>query len=237
MPRYARINGITGWNHIIIRGINRENLFYDEEDYKCFVTTMNRVRKKHEFETEAYCLMNNHVHILMRTVDGTSSEIIKKILIIYASYYNKKYDRVGHVFQDRYRSEPVDDETYLMTVARYIYLNPQNAGICPAKEYPYTYIRADGILSTYFESLKDLMNFFESENDDKCMEYNISSGYSDEEALKMIQKITGTENPQQLQGYERKCRDGVLEQLKENGLRIRQISRLTGINRNIVQRA
>ena len=69
------------------------------------------------------------------------------------------------------------------------------------------------------------------------MEYNIASGYSDEEALKMILKITGEGNPQLLQEYERKRRDGVLCQLKETGLRIRQISRLTGINRNIVQRA
>ncbi len=237
MPRTARTVGFTGWNHIIIRGINRENLFYDEEDYKCFVITMGRVRKKHEFETAAYCLMNNHVHFLMRTEDGTSSEIIKKILIIYASYYNKKYNRVGHVFQDRYRSEPVDDETYLLTVARYIYLNPQKAGICPAKEYPYTFIQIDGILSRYFKSSEAFMNFLETENDDKCMEYNIASGYSDEEALKMILKITGEENPQLLQEYERKRRDGVLCQLKETGLRIRQISRLTGINRNIVQRA
>ncbi len=81
------------------------------------------------------------------------------------------------------------------------------------------------------------MNFLETENDDKCMEYNIASGYSDEEALKMICQITGLENPQLLQEYERKLRDGVLCQLKEIGLRIRQISRLTGINRNIVQRA
>ena len=237
MPRQIRNTGKTGWAHIIIRGINRENLFYDEEDYLRFVSTLTRFQRETGSELAAWCLMSNHVHLLMFVEDGSHAVMIKKLLVSYAAYYNKKYDRVGHVFQDRFRSEAINDEGYLLTVARYIYRNPQKAGICPARTYPYTYIQTDGILSGYFAAPEALFAYLETENADRCMEYDSSGAYSDSEALELLCEMNGSRNPQSVQSLEKAKRDELLRRLKEKGLTVRQISRLTGVNRNTVQRA
>ena len=237
MPRRSRDMGTTGWEHIILRGINRENLFYDAQDYSRFSSTLSRFQKESAFEIAASCLMSNHVHLLMYEENGAHAQIIKRIAVSYASYYNRKYDRVGHVFQDRFRSEPVNDERYLLSVARYIYLNPQKAGLCSAAEYPYTYVQTDGVLSGYFNSPEALDVFLNTDSDDRCLEYDSLPGYADSEALELLSAISGDKNPQSIQGLDRASRDGILRQLKAAGLTVRQISRLTGINRNIVQRA
>ena len=237
MPRIARNMSTTGWAHVIVRGINRENLFYDEDDYKRFKTTIERYQKEISFEIAAYCMMSNHVHLLMYVEDGSYAALLKKLLVSYAAYYNKKYGRVGPVFQDRFKSEPIDDEQYLLTVARYIYLNPQKAGICLAKDYPYTFVQKDGILSGYFTTAEDLIAFLETENCDICLEYESTDELSDAKALELIKNITKETNPQVIQSLEKNQRNQILIKLKEQGLSVRQISRLTGVNRNIVQRA
>ena len=237
MPRQIRNLGKNGWVHIILRGINRENLFYDVEDYERFISTVSRFQREIRFDIAASCLMSNHVHLLLHAGENSHSQIIKKITVSYAAYYNKKYDRVGHVFQDRFRSEPIQDERYLLTVARYIYLNPQKAGITSAAEYPYTFLQTDGVLSGYFDSPEQLHAFLEADNEDRCMDYDTKDGYDDEEALQLLTKITGNSNPQNIQYLDRTTRDAMLRQMKAEGLTVRQLSRLTGINRNIIQRA
>jgi REP element-mobilizing transposase RayT len=236
MPRQVRNLGSTGWEHIILRGINRENLFYDEEDFARFLSTVSRFQRECPFEIAASCLMSNHVHLLMHTENGAHSQIIRRITVSYASYYNRKYDRVGHVFQDRFRSEPVENDRYLLTVARYIYMNPQKAGICAAAQYPYTFVQTDGILSGYFNSPEELSDFLNTESNDRCLEFDSTSGYTDAEALELLASVTGSTNPQSLQGFDKTRRDEMLRRLKTAGLTVRQISRLTGINRNTVQR-
>ena len=223
--------------HIILRGINRENLFYDDEDYRRFESTLARYQRETGFELAAYCMMSNHVHLLIFLEDGSHAQVLKKVLVSYAAYYNKKYDRVGHVFQDRFRSEPINDERYLLTVTRYIYLNPQKAGLCAARDYPYTYIQFGGVLSGYFSSINELTAFLNAENDDKCLEYDSSDAYSESEALELLRAISGQQNPQSIQGLGKQERNRILLRLKERGLTVRQISRLTGISRNIIQRA
>ena len=228
---------MTGWTHLILRGINRENLFYDAEDYARFFSTVSRFQKTCGFEIAVICCMSNHAHLLMYVENGAHAQLIKRITVSYAAYYNKKYDRVGHVFQDRFRSEPVNDERYLLTVARYIYRNPQKAGICDAAEYPYTLLRTDGILSGYFDSSEELYAFLNEDSGDVCLEYDSKAGVSDADALKLLETISGSSNPQDIQCLEKTSRDAILRKLKAAGLTVRQISRLSGINRNIVQRA
>ena len=229
--------GETGWMHIIIRGINRENLFYDEADYSKFASTIERVRRETGCEIAAFCLMANHIHLLLYEEQGAHSQLIKRLLISYAAYYNKKYDRVGHVFQDRFRSEPINDEQYLLTVARYIFRNPEKAGICPAEEYPYTTIQTDGVLSGYFSSQEELSAFLKTENEDRCLEYDSTYSFSDADTINLLTELTGERNPQLLQEFDRVKRDEIIRELKSQGATVRQISRLTGLNRNIVQRA
>lgn len=235
MPRQSRNLGRSGWAHLIVRGINRENLFYDDEDFRHFADTLQRFEKEPGFELAAWCLMSNHVHLLLFSEDGDFALFMKKVAVSYASYYNKKYDRVGHLFQDRFRSEPISDDRQLLTVARYIYRNPQKAGICDAADYEYTMLRSDGVLAGFFDTPQQLHEYLQTDNNDICMEYD--SGSADNDVLAMITELTGDSNPQGLQGMERDRRNDVLRELKKRGVSVRTISRITGINRNIVQRA
>ena len=237
MPRQIRDLGETGWAHIILRGINRENLVYDGTDYARFLSTVERFRKESDAEIAAMCLMSNHVHLLLKEEHGCFAMIMKKIAVSYAAYYNKKYDRVGHVFQDRFRSEAIHDERQFLSVLRYIYQNPQKSGISSADDYPYTYVQPDGIVSEYFSTAAELREFLNAENKDRCLEYDSTGALGDDEVIAMITALSGSSNPQFLQGADKGVRSKILSELKTQGCSVRQLSRLTGINRNIVQRA
>src|SRR6266540_25731 len=134
MPRHAREKCESGIYHIILRGINRQSIFHDDEDYQRFIETMDRVKNPNKFELYGYCLMGNHVHILLHEQKDEIATIMKRVGVSYARWYNWKYDRVGHVFQDRYKSEVVEDERYLMSLLQYIHNNPVAAQIVTEPE-------------------------------------------------------------------------------------------------------
>ena len=135
MPRAAREKSESGYYHVILRGIGKQILFEDDEDNERFLSTVQRYRMELGFELVAYCLMENHVHLLLRDTKDQLNLIMKKIAGSYAYYFNHKNDRSGHLFQDRFGSEAVEDDDYLLTVIRYIHRNPEKAGIAKAGEY------------------------------------------------------------------------------------------------------
>ena len=109
----------SGYMHIITRGIGRQLLFEEDQDYLHYLAVLEKYSLETAVYICAYCLMENHVHLL---VHGESEQIIlfmKKLGVNYAGWFNWKYERTGHLFQDRYKSEPVEDDGYLLTVFRY----------------------------------------------------------------------------------------------------------------------
>ena len=106
MPRNSRQLSPSYCYHIMLRGINKSNLFEDDNDRNRFLSILGRCCAETETQLYAWCLMSNHVHLLLRAEDGPG-DLIKKIGCSYVPYFNKKYDRCGHLFQDRYRSETV----------------------------------------------------------------------------------------------------------------------------------
>ena len=146
MARRPRESSGTGIYHVMIRGINRQNIFDDEEDYTHFISVLyQQVCPTDEITGKplpsrcifyAYCLMSNHVHLLIRESSECLASVIKRIAVSYAQYYNKKYIRFGHLFQDRFKSEPVNDNAYFFTLIQYIHQNPVAAGIsCDVASY------------------------------------------------------------------------------------------------------
>jgi len=129
MPRQSRQKGEFSIYHIIQRGNERKNLFLSDEDRTRFLDTVGRMKKKYNFLLYAYCLMDNHVHLLIDDNGNDISQILKSINISYEYYFNHVYQRYGHLFQDRFKSELVKDEGYLLEVSRYIHNNPVKAGI------------------------------------------------------------------------------------------------------------
>ena len=243
MPRHARQLSASGYLHLIVRGIGRQALFEEKSDYNYYLSILKRYSKETGIVICAYCLMENHVHLLVKDKNGATPLFMKKIGVSYSRFYNNKYDRCGHLFQDRYLSESVESEAYLLTVFRYILNNPQKAGICAADVYPWSsyglYDSKDTFVNTtIFHSLigdyKHFTDFMAIKDNEECIEYK--SAHTDEWARSVIKELLDVESGTVLQNWDRSKRNDALRKLKDAGLSIRQIERLTGIGRNIIQR-
>ena len=134
MPRIQREKGEFSTYHIIQRGNERKNLFLRDDDKLRFLDTMAKTREKYNFLVYCYCLMDNHVHLVINDNGNDISKLMKSINVSYVSYFNRVYKRFGHLFQDRFRSEIIDDDPYLLEVSRYIHNNPVKAGIVEKPE-------------------------------------------------------------------------------------------------------
>lgn len=139
MPRTARKISSTGIYHIMIRGNNRSAIFVDTEDNKKFLDIVDKIKTETKFELYAYCLMGNHAHFLVKENETSIGIVMKKICGIYGGWFNYRHYRVGHLFQDRFKSECVETETYFITVLKYILNNPVKANLVKeAREYKWS---------------------------------------------------------------------------------------------------
>ena len=129
MPRKARERSETGIYHVMLKGIDKKDIFAGKQDYEKFLYYVNRAMEISKFEVYGYCLMPNHVHILLKEGTEKIGDAIRRIAVGYAQYFNIKYGRNGHLFQNRFRSEPVNDDVYFLIVLRYIHQNPIKANM------------------------------------------------------------------------------------------------------------
>ena len=109
MPRQARKKSSSGIYHIMLRGINQQQIFEDSEDYNKFLQVLKDSKAISEFKIFAYCLMGNHIHLLIQEQKEPIEQIMKRIATRFVYWYNIKYQRVGHLFQDRFKSELEND--------------------------------------------------------------------------------------------------------------------------------
>ena len=245
MPRVARILSEDGYYHVVNRGIGRQILFDDEENFGRFLDTLRRCQKKEQFELIAYCLMENHFHLLLHAGERLE-RIMKRISCSYAYYFNEKYEREGHLFQDRYRSEVIKDDSYLLAAVRYIHDNPLKAGICRREEYPWSswheYAGNPDLVNpeTVLSITGGIEGFLELSRGNEALDgLDIAekNRISDTQALTIIKEKLHLMSGTQLQGMCKEERDNAIRIMKEHNLSIRQIARLTGINRGVVLKA
>ena len=138
MPRAARKVSSTKVYHVILRGNDKQDLFFEEEDYKKFIKEIKNTKEKYGYELYAYCLMTNHVHLIIYDKNDMLSKIMQSLEVIYSSYFSKKYEKIGHLFQNRFLSKTVEERKYLMQVCRYIHQNPVKAGISKIDNYKWS---------------------------------------------------------------------------------------------------
>jgi putative transposase len=124
MPRTIRIQFPGATYHVYSRGNEKKAIYKDDHDRKKFIDIMARVKSKIDFDLYAYVLMKNHYHILMNVPGENLGKIMQLINTAYSVYFNWKYKRVGHLYQNRYNSIVVGDDNYFMDLTRYIHLNP-----------------------------------------------------------------------------------------------------------------
>jgi putative transposase len=259
MPRTARTRSKTGIYHVMLRGNERKNIFKDDEDKTKFLDILFRKKEDENYFLYAYCLMDNHLHLIIKENKIDIAAIMKGIGIAYAYYFNQKYRRVGHVFQDRFKSEIVEDESYLLSVIRYVHQNPQAAGIGVMETYSwssfqrYINIQVSGMqeilevlglfsldTSIAIRSFRDFHLSKELESSSLDMEINkITMDYAEVSSqIDQIMLKIGL-NRQDLQKREYMSeRKMLLKNLLETtGWSLRKIAEITGLNREVVRKS
>lgn len=244
MPRQSRKKSKSGIYHIVLRGINRQQIFEDAEDRARFLETLANYKNLCGYTLYAYCLMGNHIHLLIKEGAEDLTLIFKRIAGSFVYWYNWKYHRCGHLFQDRFKSEPVEDDSYFLTVLRYIHQNPVKAKLCKsAEEYPYSsmreYIEKSFLVDTEFAlslmSKEQFINYHKEVNNDSCIDMITQLKLTDEEAKSIIYKVSKCKNLNAFLSLDKKDRNACIHKLHNKGLSIRQISRLTGLSKKIVE--
>lgn len=261
MPRKSREKSVTGVYHVMLRGINRDRIFHEENDFlkfekilKSMVTPVDEVDSSTACcKLHAYCLMPNHVHLLIEEMSDDIGTVMKRIGIAYVSYFNKHYDRTGPLFEDRFKSEPVGDVGYFVTLLRYIHQNPVEAEMVKAP--------GDYRWSSWHEYASNTVLPHSI-----CAMSVPFSGMSSQELKKMVRKVNEAYTQSRIGLNEKHLTDTVatkkLNELCKNGMTIkdikllpvkdrisflaaallcgiglRQLSRLTGVDFKDVRRA
>ena len=142
MPRQARLDIPGALHHIMVRGIDKSNIFRDDEDKIRFLERLGQNVAEGKCSVYAWVLMDNHVHILFKSGKAGISTVMRKLLTWYAQYFNRKHGRTGHLFENRYKSILCDENNYLLALIRYIHLNPVRANLVTTLEqldrYPWS---------------------------------------------------------------------------------------------------
>lgn len=129
MPRRPRYHVPGDFYHVIARGNQQQDIFRQEDDYLRYLSYLAIYAPKYAVKVHAYALMTNHVHLIVQEGDHPLGLFMKGVQQGYAQYVNKRYEQTGHLFQGRYKAFRIDGDQYLLTLVRYIHLNPVNAGL------------------------------------------------------------------------------------------------------------
>ena len=253
MPRIARERSKSGIYHVMLRGANRQEIFHDEEDCKRFLETVERYKKESEMRVHGWCLMGNHVHLLLQEGKEELAMTMKRIGVSFAWYYNWKYKTTGHVFQDRYKSENIENDEYLLAVIRYIHQNPVKAGMVNKPDdwrwsscqgyygndcYPPCLLDSDLILGIFSEDRSRFIEYNETGNEDKFLDDVVKTRLTDEEARGEINKAINGYAIAQIKSLPKLQRDEIVARVKEiEGVTQRQVSRILGISLSLINRA
>ena len=256
MTRSQREASSSDIYHVIVRGAGRRLLFEDDEDRRFFVERLFTCAGREEGGADllAWCLMENHVHLLLRAQLRDLESLMRSLDTSFARYYNGRHGHVGPVFQGRYKSIPVGTDAQLLETVRYIHHNPQVAGVCGHRDHEWSSFRAylEGHPHLEADTVLDMLGgtkafvaFHDDVADDqKLMEFAtygdvLSSrrkAVSDGDAIEMAKRLCGDEFANSIAAAPKRERDAALGRLRGIGLSVRQIERLTGIGRGIIQK-
>ncbi|MGY0692439.1 transposase [Virgibacillus sp. FSP13] len=251
MSRIPRRKSTNGIYHIMLRGINRQTIFEDDEDKLRLLATIKRFKGMDNFEIFAYCLMDNHIHLLVKEAEESISRTIQRISASYVYWYNNKYERCGHLFQERFKSENVDTIAYFFTVLRYIHQNPVKAGIAnnafackwtSIHEY-FDHVNLVNVDFTFTllspnrnSAIQLFTDYMLATNDDECLDDHVKVKRSDSEIKRHLANL-GIPNNTDLQQMDKQKRNKIISELRElEGVTIRQLARITGIPKSVIHR-
>ena len=258
MPREMRTFSSSKTYHNILKGIDDQTIFYDEQDRRIFLKQLLETKKEYGFTVHAYCLMGNHVHIVMRCDNPILSKAMQSLQIRYVRYFNKKYMRIGTLFRDRFRSKKVEDLEYFLEVCRYVHRNPEKAGIELTQNYKWSsyqeylgqgkrnIIDKKVLLHYYNNNLDEFINYTLkktlSKDLDDYADYESINRLTDDELAEIIVQKLDIKKVTKIGTYFNKLSDKKLaeniEKIKNiSGTNVTQLARVTRVNRRRIKEA
>lgn len=234
--------------HVMSRGNGKQIIFEDNFDRERYLAILREMLTTCYVELLAWCLMDNHVHLLLHAPMEQISQMMQMLNSRYAIYFNKRYERVGHLLQGPFRSEAVATDAYFMTVVSYIHRNPQEAAMAPYADYRWSSYKAficdtnlpsNAYVLDVFGGLERFIEFHKRENPDcPCIDIDKAvRRINYEDSLKHAKEILHPLQLEAINSLDRKRRNEALCALKEAQFSLREIERFTGISRCTIARA
>ena len=248
MPHKQRKRSESGFYHIVAKGDGAQIIFESDRDKARYVAMLAKAVGEHSITLHAYCLMVNHVHLLVRDEAQALSAFMKQLSETYAMYFGKKTGRVGRVFQRPFWSEPIESDAYFLSALRYIHANPEPANICRAQDYPWSsyqaYLFGSSFVEVDFarEMLGGVQRFEEFSASGGCyakpFKGSMLAGHqSHDELVNIAVAMLGRTGLNGLRTMPPDVRNPNIKMLSDKGFTDAEIARVTGIGISSVRRA
>ena len=257
MPRHQRTKSTSGYYHIMLRGNEKKDIFNSNADKLRFLETVFEKKQGNRFYLHAFCLMNNHVHLMISEgIEGVAT-VMKRINVSYVYYFNNKYKRVGHLFQDRFKSEVVEQDRYLLALVRYIHQNPVKAGIVEkADDYRWSshncYLYEDNFYSKILDidpilrlfsedrqvAVKKYIEYMNQECSDTFIDLEDDVELIDEkQARELFKRMLISRRVENRNKGKIQIPDSLIKEFREKtNLSLRKIAAITGLNKDKVNK-
>lgn len=256
MARKPRVRARSGVYHVLMQGVRHRDIYVDDEDYRTFIEILERLQtakdgEERYFTVYAYCLLPDHFHLMLKEEADTVSVTMGRIAAAYAHYFNDKYDRDGAIYRARFVSEPVENEERWNTVLRHISQAPEQMKVWDAEHYPYSswheYTGQESELPRICEipasyqqmSQEDMARMLSTPvpRQAACIGPLTEEMRrpKDDQVLVMLHDMTNTASMMEFLGLTRAEQLKALSDLRKKGASIRQLEKLTGIGRGVIQ--
>lgn len=235
----------SGLYHVVLKGSGDQIIFEDDEDRIAFTSCLDAYRCEFGVRILAWCLMSNHVHLVLADDDSCLSKFMHSVATAYACGFNRRHLRRGALFGGRFHSVGIATDAQLLRAVRYVHDNPYKSGICLASAYQWSSYReylslGPTMVDTVpvFDAIGGLEHFEEFSAAEKYAGYVpvMHSRLDDSEALKLAAELLGAERLRALRSEPSARRAQGIQLLRDAGLTMKQVQRCTGIGRGIIAR-
>ena len=253
MPRRPRTMSSTGIYHIILRSVNQHLIFEEDSDYQKFLYVLSDCKMKYDIKVYAYCLMDNHIHLLLNSPADKLSIFFQSLGTRFVRWYNNKYLRTGHLFQDRYYSTSIESERAFLAAIVYIHNNPVKANMCRyPSEYRWSSCSAyygkknslidTGLADRIAGNRDSLLRFFSRDTDHSNDELFANDHrkqklfLTDEKALEVFISTAKLSSTSEVNRLNKVQRNRLVRELRNKGLTVTQVARIMDISVTTVKR-
>lgn len=251
MARKARVKSSTGIYHMILRGFEMKNVFLQQDEKEKFLEILSDYKDVCGYQVYGYVLMDNHVHLLIKEGNVSIGNMIKRIGVKYVTWYHAKYDMNGRVFHDRFKSEPVEDNKYLLTVLRCIHQEPVRVGLTTeVSRYIWSSFEAylgksvlvdtEICLGLFGEDEKRQrvrwQKFMTEPTEEKCLEA-VRKNINDEDLQQILLRLASVKTIEALSKLPKTARNQVLQAAKAiDGVSTWQLARISKLSQSVISR-